>query len=630
MAKKKRKAARAPIPASGPAKAGAGKARERTAGERFLLPWLGVLALVAAWLAALGGVADGTLDRRQIFDPDSLRIYLTFLDLFQTGAYSASDWSAGTSPYYLPDMAFQWAALAAGMDVRAALYLASLAQAGAAAAGWMLVCDRLWGKNPARRAAVWLLHALAFLVLAWRGGDFLGIHLLSNWHYGAWAAVPWLLRLSLDALDDNFSPGRRRAALAGMFVLLVVMTASDLIVFTWFAVPAAVAALLTTRRDGRSGRALGLYLAALAAATALGPQAAKIPGFRLTGDIGAQFSFNPDLTLRAAGTLADILREMAAANFPEAAVWVLFVAVALWRLGAVAPGLDLFSRNADRFKPGGGGWRSLFGVPPGRAHRFVAVFVPASAAVAVGAVLATGNIHPFPWVFPHYERLGRHFLPFFYFPLFVGWALLPWRLPRWRVRPAAAALAGFALAVLLAAPKALSINRAGLDPFATPFQRCFVENARRLGWNSGVGSAAFTHPLAANPAAGVGRMAAVLTERGGGDATLRTPVFASANLNWWRGGDFQFVAVNFFNGRVFGRLPRLQDRGCAPTYPELLQCLQATPFILDEATARNVFGEPAEVVDCAGVGLFHYDPPLRFDPPEGLEELGAWEVRPRP
>ena len=621
MAQKKRKAARniPPQPSHFPS-ASAGK-------WSAALPALGALALVVAWLAALGGVADGTLDWRKIFEQDTAVLPLMYSSLVSPGGYAASDWGFG-SPLYFPDMAFQWAALATGMDFRVILYLAPLAQVALSATGWMLVGDRLYGKSPLRRAAVWLLHALAFLTLAWRGEDVLGLHMLTAWHYGAWAAIPWLLWLSLRALEGDLSSGKTRMALAWLFLAVAVAAASDLVLLPWFIVPAALCALLTTPRNAPSMSALAAYLAALAAGTGAAFVLGKLPGFRDLLSAETHLSFNPQLIARAFETLTGILRRMAADNGLEAVVWILFVAVSLWRLFIVFPRLDIWGRRAKTTEPRD--WRhSLFGAPPGRSHCFVAVFIPASAAASVAAVLATGNLHPHPWVYPGIERVARHFLPFVYFPLFVGWALLPWKfeIGKVRVRPVPALAAALALTVLLAAPKALSIGREKLDPFATPFQRCFAENAGRLEWSAGV--ATRTHMLLMNPDAGINRMARVWVIRDGGKTRL-FPGVGPTNISWWQGGDFQFVAVNLFNGRVFGRPPRQADKGCAPNYPEIQQCIQATPIILDEATARNVFGEPAEVIDCAGVGLLHYDPPLRFDPPESVERLREWEVRPLP
>ena len=33
-------------------------------------------------------------------------------------------------------------------------------------------------------------------------------------------------------------------------------------------------------------------------------------------------------------------------------------------------------------------------------------------------------------------------------------------------------------------------------------------------------------------------------------------------------------------------------------------------LILDGAAARGAFGEPTEIIECEGIGFYHYDPPI--------------------
>ena len=66
--------------------------------DAWLLPLLGALALIFSWLAALGGVSDGTVDLRTIFDNDTLRASAAFRDMFLDDGYSASGWTHGKSP----------------------------------------------------------------------------------------------------------------------------------------------------------------------------------------------------------------------------------------------------------------------------------------------------------------------------------------------------------------------------------------------------------------------------------------------------------------------------------------------------------------------------------------------------
>lgn len=596
-------------------------------GEFRAAPWMGALAFVASYSAALGGVSDGALDWRKIFDFDTIQPWLIYRDAFLSEAYAASGWGVNAqAPYYFPDRAFQWAMFALGAGVPVVLYLQPPLQVAAAAWGWATVCDSLYGKSAARRSAVWLLHALAFLLLAWRGEDLLGVHLLGVWHYGAWAAIPWLLWLSLRALSPDISHRQRWPALAGLAALLTATTSGDLIILNWFVFPAALCAVLTTRMSSLESRAALLAY--------LGTMAASALGFWLLHSPGVAFS--AEVFARSVGRLADIMSRIGENNIPESLLWACFAAIAGWRALWLLPRLELF-RGAKFREPhsGRGSVHALIGVPSGWRHRFAALFVPASSSASVLAVLVSGNLDLYPWTLPHLDRLTRHYLPFVYFPLFVGWALLPWKFERFPapVRPSTFAAMMCALAVAAALPKAAATEREKLDPFASPFQKCFAENARRLGWRRGIGMPYHSLMLAANPDAGVEVVTGVWRNHRRGSPPPLEPWLYNSNWRWWRDAkgesEFQFVAVNLFQGRVFGRPPRgPQDAGCAPTIPEMLACFSSPEFIVDEAAARRAFGDPAEVIDCGGAGLLHYDPPLRFDPPDNQEDLGAWRVAP--
>ena len=153
--------------------------------------------------------------------------------------------------------------MALGVDLRVALYVFSLLQVAFAVAGWILVCDFLFGKNPVRRAVVLLLHAATFLHLAWLESHLFFLQIIGLWHYGAWACVPWLLWLSLRALD-----GSKRGALPQYMALtgaLAVATASDLLIVSWFVAPAALAAVFSSRP-----KAAAIFIAALGAGSPVG------------------------------------------------------------------------------------------------------------------------------------------------------------------------------------------------------------------------------------------------------------------------------------------------------------------------------------------------------------------------
>ena len=575
----------------------------------WLVPAAG-LVLVASWLATLGALATGHLELRNIFEFDTVRPWLIFQDL-TGGRFPYSGWRHGVSPFYITDYALLWPLFAAGMDFRAAMLLLPLLQVGVAAVGWIFVCDLLHGRSRIRRAAVLLLHALVFLILAWGADHAFYILMVPVNHYGTWASVPWLLWLTLRVLGRSRGAkggGREWPGLAALCAALALSVASNLITLVFFILPAAAAAAVLMIR-GRWPAREGLpFLAALAASYPAGKWIVGALPFAPNRNVEAFTSFNPERTLSALGNLLDNFATVASRAPLEAVVWLAFAGLAVWRALAVALNVRL-----------AGGLRPAFGIPEGRAHAYVALFVPAAPLFTVAAILATGN---FNQSYELFWRLGqnRYLAPLYFFPLFVGWALLPWRIspargklpPQW---PAAAAAACAALAIAASAPRMAQIRAAALDPFNTPFHRCFAESAKRLGWRAGITTAPLVMHLRTNPEAGIERMLLALNW----GAFARRPGESALLVDWlqinrhWFSGEFQFVAVNDRDGFVYRDPPGPTIGGCA--HADYSSCASEAErgFFLDERSARAALGDPAEVVECEGVGFLHYDPPLTFN-----------------
>ena len=83
-----------------------------------------------------------------------------------------------------------------------------------------------------------LIHALPLIYMAWLGSDIFLIHAMPIFHYGTWVTVPWLLWLSVCILGENNNSEKRPYRFAvGLFILLAVVTASDLSILPWFIAP---------------------------------------------------------------------------------------------------------------------------------------------------------------------------------------------------------------------------------------------------------------------------------------------------------------------------------------------------------------------------------------------------------
>ena len=601
MAKKKRAK---PPPHSLPA----AESPPASARDAWIVP-LAAVALVVAWLGALGGVVAGTTDIRALFNVDTLHSWMVFRDAFLLEGYPASGWRHGVSLFYFPEYAVLWPLYALGMDFRAAMIGMTLIYAATSAVGWALVCDSLFGKNSVRRALVVLLHAPPFLILAWAHSDIYSLQLRVVFHYGAWTLAPWMLWLFIRALNA-LPQGRRRSAgegagvwknLAAAAVLLALLVASDLIIVSWFAAPALFALLCLRLLKKIRWEDFFPFAVATAVGVAVGLVLREIPDFPPHRDTESFLSFNPSRTLSALSGMLYEFSRFAARNPFSALVWCAFAAIALWRLSRLRPG---------RAKGADSGATKWLGVPDSRAHWFAALFVPAAAAASVAAVAATGNFIP-TYFDADLSPSFRYFAPLLFVPLFVGWALLPGA-GALAGRGKLVVAAGAAAVALTAAPRALPLEFDKLDPFNTPFHQCFAENARRLKWNGGISTGFLALPLAANPPAAVERIlpvGALRREAGNGFMYVDWTVF---NRHWFS-GEFQFVTVNDYRGRTAMQEPTPRRPACAPDARDACVPRGHEALFLDDAAVRGAFGAPAEIVECEGLAFYHYDPPLQFD-----------------
>ena len=579
MAPRKRKAVKGGVPpARPPAAPAAGPRRESIA-----LPALGWLALILGWLAALGGFADGTLNIDNLVNTDTVRPHLMFRELFVEGV-SLSGWRQGVAPFYFPDFALLWAMFALGADVVPAIALFPLAQTTLAAAGWILVCDILFGKSAVRRFAVLALHALGFVALSWRGGD---IHypLMSGlWHYGAWAAVPWLAWLALRALRVR-SPGN----LAALAALLAAAVASDMLIVPWFVAPSALCAAVLVLRGALSRRACLLFFAALA----VGIIAGRLLFYLGPGVKWGSIALNPGDFARSIRLTAANFAATAVHNPAEALAWAAFVFIA-FRRGAAA-----LKERVPKNQPPSAAFRE-------NARIAAALFVPAAMLAALAAPIVTGTVHDATSLVGRMGVSNRYSHPLLLFPLFVGWALMPWpQIARARL----IAAGSFAALALAAAPKLAKVEYAALDLYQTPFNQCVAENARRLGWTGGVSSPFFAPLMLSNSNADFRRMLPVVVFRRPGEGQSAIAVDSIASNARRFNGEFQFVVANFYNGRIAITLPNPHD----PGKPAAEMKAEEAHYFIDPDSIRRAFGEPKEEINCAGVGLLHYDPPLTFD-----------------
>lgn len=248
------------------AKSGAAEADDK-GGIAVFAAACGVLIL--SFFACLAGVADGTVDTALMFGLDTPRVWhvLQFL-LSDEYDFWGARWS--TSNFVL-DIATLWP-LYLVFDYVAGVYVWIFLIAALSAAGWILLCGAVFGKNTNRASLVVFLHALPFVYMAWFGNDVFYTMLLPVYHITAWASLPWLLWLCLRVAQGG---GKGFAVWLGALTAVSVM--SDPVILPWFSAPFVAALFLIYRK--RAGKKESQWKPADGKTAAIAVAAGSVLGF---------------------------------------------------------------------------------------------------------------------------------------------------------------------------------------------------------------------------------------------------------------------------------------------------------------------------------------------------------------
>ena len=562
-------------------------------------------ALAAAYAAMLGGISDGAMDIRDMFNLDTAYPHELFRDIFHSFA-DPSGFRLSTSPMWFPDMVpLLWPLYAAGLGWVMSHYVAAVLQAMLGAAGWMLVCARLGG-GWTTRCAVLLAWAAPFLAMGY-GEWIFAPQVAFTEHFGAWVCALWLLWLALPDNGEKDSAPLSRRRLAALSLLLAASVAADLLAVVWFAAPAGAAAVLLFFRRRWTAPKTAMFLAALALGVVAGLLFRDGLSAFFTTSTREYTSFRPEASVAAAVGLIKFFLLMASESPLLSVVWLAFVFLAF---------AGLVRAVAAKSRETGAGI-------------FAAVFVCAALILPPLAVVATANNFDDSGIFQKEQTWIhlRYFIPTLCLPLFVGWTLPPMaaafsRFSRWKF-PAVAALALATCAASI--PKIAAIDSEKLSPFNLPFHQCASETAQSRGWRGVVGNGFFTSELVADPSNGIERELPVITynHRIARNAP-RMPMLAEwaiGNRNWFS-GEFDFVIVNGRDGKVHGRTPGIRDTSCPAN--DFARCT-ADFAVIDEASVVATFGEPDERIECLGLLLLAYDPPVRVDMSGVSSKDWGWE-----
>ena len=562
-------------------------------------PWLppaaGAAAMLACFAAMLGGISGGHPGLHALFSVDSAYSYDVFHDIFLADV-DISGFRLSTSPMLFPDMLlFAWPFYALGVGWFPGMYVVALMQTVFGAAGWILVCARLGGGWEAR-SAVLLAWSAPLLGMSY-GMEVFAAQAHTVLHFGAWICAPWLLWLALPRGDAAKKGGSEASTprLAALALALAICIGSDLLIVTWFVAPAAAAAAILFLRGRWNAPRTGKFLAALAIGSLGGGLVRKLTLSVFTPSIfGEEFtSFHPERVWWTIQAIANFFSLTARAYPLMAVVWLAFASLAAVRLREA---LSAKNREPD-------------------ARVFAAIFLPAAIVMPLLAVAAVGNYGAPGDTIRLWVNL-RYFIPVVFVPLFVGWTIPPlWnffpRILAGRERLAVVALAG--ILAVAAAPKIAAIDSELLSPYNTPFHRCVSEAAKERGWRAGIGSVFGMSELVIDPDNGVERKLTVQDPRYDGEQYRSDPLWVEwtiTNRHWFN-GEFDFAVVNFHDGRYFSYPPDpLALSYCdARTWPGCGRNRHA----ISEEIVRSTFGEPSETLECAGLKILAYDPPVRVD-----------------
>ena len=545
----------------------------------------GVALLVAAIALA---VNITTLNLGKFtFAYDAFSVYRPFLDLTRFD-FPLDGWRIPVAPFYFPDYLLFFL-IAALTPTVWALPIYAIGITLISVVGWTLLCRDLGGSRK-MQMAVWACHALPILLMAYDSGLFL-MTIMPLMHAGLWIFIPWLLWAT-------YNPQRHWL----LFILTAALAASDLLVITWYVIPALFALTIATYYKRFTIPQLARVTAFLITAVLTGKGIANLLPFA-TSPNASRFT-TPD-TSQLLDNVIGMGKNLwwLVAEYPFLSiVWFAFVVAIAYIV-------------ITNFR------RPNFSSP----HLFLIIFIPAAMVCPVAAQTIIGIEFNQPYQGadgigdPHFDTQVRfrYFYPFVYLPLFVGWAFLPFYFHRWHATTlrisdrtfAASLLAGFALAAALPLAKAFDTDHI-ISPFNTAFDNCIKQAAKRLGWTGAIGTYRFWNRAVIDPDNPISQSLNV-------EALPRSEQFADTPfyINWeftnrhWYTGDFQAVAIDRYNDKRFVAPPRTKADAC-----ETQSCrnLFASRYI-DEATAQAVWGVPAEVVECEGVAIYHYDPPITYD-----------------
>ena len=538
--------------------------------------FLSLAALATSMAAVYGALFSGQLfPHGLLFTSDFSTTFLMWEDV-RAGIFSFADWNLHkvTAPYILIDIPLMWFLYwIADGDLAAGMHIFGILMLGLYALAWMLVSDRVFGRNSTRRAFVFLLCALGASALSYGAHTLLGDFLFPTNHSSIWVLAVFCVFLFLCATGT-----RRALSCVFLFLLCLAGSASNPGLIVWFVAPAVAAAVVW-----------GVLFRTLAP---LFPSVSAVAGVLFSFPLRDIFIPSAETTLRYGGFgkpehIAAALRDTAtwaadaAVRHPLlAAVWVVFfvlLAVAIFK--AV--------RSRKNTKP---------------ERLFVLLFLFFAPAASVAAAILTGNF--FIGISTDAVLQGRYFLPAHAVPLFAGWAFLRF-LPSPRMLAA-----GAAVVVAVCSPRALALTGHGyaFTGYYPPVTQCIDEGARRFNLKKGLSAYWWAKSTMATSKTGL-QIAQIKSHP---DPSRREQLWKLdfGIPNRFFQGPFDFVIANS------GKYRPDQDR-CEGKGPEECGIFSSgrDPMVSYILRPRNVVRhferKPSSVFSCDGAQILVFNPPLQ-------------------
>ena len=567
---------------------------------------LGWLAMIMSFVAALG-FAD-TETAHYILIGDSVNALAGFSGIL-SDEFGADGFLFNYAGYF-PDVLLSLPLLWLGLEPHIALAAYAFLWAALMATGWMLVCERLGGGAIIQSLSLFAV-ALQFLVLAYPGGEFVVLPMLVLHHGGVWAIIPWML---LSVINAHSYLGK-----ITLFALLVACELSDLIIAPWFVAPCIVALIISTYKRIIHKTYATECCVVMIAATIIGYLARNINWLFTLQGVNTNKTSIPNMInhLKNDWSLLNVYPIFATI------IIIYFILMAYMSIRI------LMERKKNRKNK----------KARKKSYSYSSLDIQSSIILTVlilTGIMAASYLGKFKLLTYLVEKDSplqyiitsfRYAMPFYNLPLFVGWCLMPIfykallknkvNIPILiidkisRPPPLYIPIGIAAIIITFSIYPIIELKNKNLNPFNSPYMKCINANAKQYNWTGVIGVYNWWNLPLLDKSNSIKQLLPI--EIAAYDKETNAPLVV---VNWntvnrhMFHGEFQVVALDNYNGNDFSVMPRNIYDQCSGK----CNFTEKHPFHrIDESIAKIAFGKPDKILECEGVGLYYYDPPIKLN-----------------